>query len=109
MRLTCDFTVSGEISKARAMCLLERPLLIIARISRSRTVSASLTRQLDSAERLDSGRTSHPENRLSECIGIFLLRAPLAPAVRLICGLRNLATVMAVSHKREGSICKDDP
>src|SRR5262245_15235870 len=59
MCLTCDFTLSGEISKARAMCFLERPW--------------SLTRQLDAAERPHSGRTSHPENRLSECIGIFLL------------------------------------
>jgi hypothetical protein len=25
MRLTCDFTVSGEISKVRAMCLLAKP------------------------------------------------------------------------------------
>src|SRR5262249_426575 len=70
MWLTCDFRVCGEISKARAMRLLERPLLIIARISRSRAVSASLTRQLDSAERPYSERTSRPEYRLSECIGI---------------------------------------
>src|SRR5262249_21001740 len=102
MCLTCDFTVSGEVSQARAMCLLERPLLIIARISRSRAVSASLKGQLESAERTHSGRTSQPENRLSECLGIFLLQARLASAVQLVCDLPNLATLMAVSHKREG-------
>src|SRR5262249_12595775 len=101
MCLTCDFTVSGEISRARAMRLLERPLLIIARTSRSRAVSASLTRQLDSAEPLYSERTSRPENRLSECIGIFLLRARLATAIQLVCGLRQLAILMAVPHKHE--------
>jgi hypothetical protein len=42
--LTCDFTVSGEIPRARATRLLERPWLIIARTSRSRAVSGSLTR-----------------------------------------------------------------
>jgi hypothetical protein len=42
-RLTCDFTVSGETSRARAIRLLERPWLIIARTSRSRAVSGSLT------------------------------------------------------------------
>src|SRR3954468_13525231 len=42
IRLTCDFTVSGEISRVRAMRLLEKPWLIIPRISRSRAVSRSL-------------------------------------------------------------------
>jgi len=106
MCLTCDFTVSGEISKARAMRLLERPRLINARISYSRAVSASLTRQLDSAKRPYSERTSHSDNRLSECICIFLLRARSASAIQLVCGLRNLATPMAVSHKREGLSAK---
>src|SRR5271157_1916341 len=46
MRLTCDFTVSGEISRVRAMRLLAKPWLIIARTSRSRAVSVSLTRLL---------------------------------------------------------------
>src|ERR1700751_5241372 len=46
MRLTCDFTVSGEISRVRAMRLLAKPWLIIARTSRSRAVSVSLTRRL---------------------------------------------------------------
>ena len=50
IRLTWDFTVSGEISRARAMCLLERPWLIIARISLSRAVSVLLTRLLSCAE-----------------------------------------------------------
>ena len=47
--LTCDFTVSGEISRVRAMRLLEQPWLIIARTSRSRAVSGSLTRLLGCA------------------------------------------------------------
>src|SRR6185369_7095463 len=46
MRLTCDFTVSGEISRVRAMRLLVKPWLIIARTLRSRAVSLSLTRLL---------------------------------------------------------------
>ena len=56
--LTCDFTVSGEISRARAMCLLEEPWLIIARTSRSRTVSVSTP--LPSC----ASRSSHRESRL---------------------------------------------
>src|SRR4029078_7499897 len=47
--LPCDFTVSGEISRVRATRLLEQPWLIIARTSRSRTVSGSLTRLLGRA------------------------------------------------------------
>ena len=50
IRLTWDFTVSGEISRARAMCLLERPWPIIARISLSRAVSVLPTRLLSCAE-----------------------------------------------------------
>jgi hypothetical protein len=46
MRLTYDFTVSGEISRVRAMRLLAKPWLIIASTSRSRAVSVSLTRLL---------------------------------------------------------------
>jgi hypothetical protein len=51
--------------RSRAMRLLERPWLIIARISRSRAVSVSQTRQLDCAERPYAERASHPEGRLS--------------------------------------------
>jgi hypothetical protein len=61
--LACDFTVSGEISRARAMRLLERPWLIIVRISRSLAVNVSLTRQLDCAERPYPERASRPESR----------------------------------------------
>src|ERR1700760_5021481 len=43
MRLTCDFTVSGEISRVRAMRLFAKPWLINARTSRSRAVRVSLT------------------------------------------------------------------
>src|SRR5260370_28140352 len=50
IRLTCDFTVSGEMLRARAVRLLERPWLIIARTSRSRAVSASLARLRSCAE-----------------------------------------------------------
>jgi hypothetical protein len=48
--LTCDFTVSGEILRARAIRLLERPLPIIVRTPRSRAVSASPARLLGCAE-----------------------------------------------------------
>jgi hypothetical protein len=41
MRLTCDFTVSGEIARARAMRLLEQPWLIIASTSHSRAVGVA--------------------------------------------------------------------
>jgi hypothetical protein len=51
MRLTCDFTVSGEILRVRAMRLLGKPWLIFTRISRSRAVRVSLTRLLRSVER----------------------------------------------------------
>src|SRR3954452_6601206 len=47
--LTCVLTVSGEISRVRAMRLLEQPWLIIARTSHSRAVSGSLTRLLGCA------------------------------------------------------------
>jgi hypothetical protein len=51
IRLTCVFTVSGDISRVQAMCLLEKPWLIMARTSHSRAVSVSPTRLLDCAER----------------------------------------------------------
>jgi hypothetical protein len=49
--LAWDFTVSGEILRARATCLLESPLPIIVRISRSRAVSGSPARLPGWAER----------------------------------------------------------
>jgi hypothetical protein len=64
MRLTCDFTVSGEISRARAMCLLEKPWLIIAITSYSRAVSVSVTRLLGCAEGQLASRASHQESGL---------------------------------------------
>jgi hypothetical protein len=39
--LTCDFTVSSEISRVRAMRLLAKPWLMIVRTSRSRAVSVT--------------------------------------------------------------------
>src|SRR4029077_21161820 len=62
MCLTCDFTVSGEISRARAMRLLQRPWLIIATISRCRAVSVSLARQLGCAGRPYPDRASRRES-----------------------------------------------
>ena len=64
--LTCDFTVSGEISRARAARLLESPLPIIARISRSRAVSGSPARLFD--------REEHPLTfGVTSCIGTVLV------------------------------------
>jgi len=65
MCLTCDFTVSGEISRARAMRLLERPWLIIARTSRSRAVSLSLPRLLSWAEWSPAERACHRDSKLA--------------------------------------------
>jgi hypothetical protein len=62
--LRCDFTVSGESLRARAMRLLDRPWPIIARISRSRAVSASLARLLGGAERPSALGATHCECRL---------------------------------------------
>src|SRR6266849_577628 len=50
IRLTCDFTVSGEIWRVRAIRLLEKPWLIVARISLSRSVSVLPARLLESAD-----------------------------------------------------------
>ena len=65
IRLTCDFTVSGEISRVRAMRLLEQPWLIIARTSRSRAVSLSLPRLLSCAEWSPAERACHRDSRLA--------------------------------------------
>jgi hypothetical protein len=51
MCLTCDFTVSGEIPRAWAICLLEEPRLISARTSDSRSVTVSLMSLPGSADR----------------------------------------------------------
>ena len=63
IRLTCDFTVSGEISTVRAMRLFEKPWLIMPRMSRSRAVSRSLTRFC--AQCLAACRASQRASRLS--------------------------------------------
>src|SRR3954447_9663505 len=63
MRLTCDFTVSGEMFRVRATCLLERPWLIMTRMSRSRAESVSLTRPLGCNEP-PASRNSQRESRL---------------------------------------------
>jgi hypothetical protein len=49
IRLTCDFTVSGEISRPRAMRLLEKPWLIIARTTRSLPTKFQLVINLKTA------------------------------------------------------------
>ena len=64
IRLTCDFTVSGEIWRVRAIRLLEKPWLIIARMSRSRAVSVLPARLLDGADGSAAGADSRRESRL---------------------------------------------
>lgn len=64
MRLMCVFTVSGEISRARAMCLLEKPWLIIASTSHSRAVSISVTPLPGCAEAPLASWASNQESRL---------------------------------------------
>jgi hypothetical protein len=62
--LTCDFTVSGEISRARAARLLESPLPIIVRISRSREVSTSPARLLGWEEQPPASAATHCEGKV---------------------------------------------
>jgi len=64
IRLTCDFTVSGEIWRVRAIRLLEKPWLIIARMSRSRAVSVLPARLLDGADGSAAGADSQRDSRL---------------------------------------------
>jgi hypothetical protein len=102
IRLTCDFTVSGEISSPRAMRLLEQPWLIIARTSRSRAVSVSLTWLLGGAEWSPAERACHRDSRLATKGGTWRSFDPSASVIGIKAesfeaGLMDLSSHVSVA------------